>query len=89
VGPSKALIAFGAIYNLTLITDQTATLITFLTVVIGVLPPVPDRDAGEAPAQLLAGPIGWRICAGLTAVSGAFFLAELIATVVWKRSLAP
>lgn len=35
VGLVKALIAFGAIYNLTLTTDQTATLIAFLTVALG------------------------------------------------------
>lgn len=33
------------------------------------------------------GPIGWRLCAALTAVTGAFFAAELVATLIWKRRL--
>lgn len=33
------------------------------------------------------GPIGWRLCAGLTALTGAFFAAELITTLVWKHRL--
>lgn len=33
------------------------------------------------------GPIGWRLGAALTAVTGTFFAAELITTLVWRHRL--